>query len=202
MGARRELELLTALEQDGNASQLALSKRVGIAVGLVNAVLRRAIRKGYVKVRAAPAKRYVYYVTPRGFSEKARLVSEYLNESLEFFRRAQLEYADIFRRVQLVPNARIVVVGGGDLVEIALLAAEHAKVQLLGVVAPFDDVQVSLGLPLVRDIADFGDVDFVIVACARDPQTTYDDQVAAVGHGKVLAPPMLRIAGHPKEQQR
>ena len=45
----RDLEVLAAVEAGEIVSQLKLSQRVGIAVGLVNALLRRAIRKGLVK---------------------------------------------------------------------------------------------------------------------------------------------------------
>jgi len=43
-----------------------------IALGLVNAYVKRSIKKGLVKVSQAPARRYAYYLTPQGFSEKSR----------------------------------------------------------------------------------------------------------------------------------
>src|SRR4051812_16616127 len=83
---RTEVRLFTAIESGTDDTQISLSKRVGVAVGLVNALLKRAARKGLVKVTSAPARRYKYYLTPKGFAEKSRLVAEYLNDSLSFFR--------------------------------------------------------------------------------------------------------------------
>jgi DNA-binding MarR family transcriptional regulator len=66
-----EMDLIAALEEGGAVTQMSLSKRLMVSVGLVNALLKRAVNKGFVKVTAAPRKRYIYYVTPKGFREKA-----------------------------------------------------------------------------------------------------------------------------------
>ena len=76
-----ELDVLTAVEQGVVVTQAALTKRIGISIGLINALLKRAILMGYVKTRQAPYKRYIYYLTPKGFAKKSRLVAEYLDSS-------------------------------------------------------------------------------------------------------------------------
>ena len=88
------LDLLAALEADGQQTQRGLAQRLGIALGLTNAYLRRAARKGLIKMREAPARRYAYYLTPRGFAEKARLTHAYLRDAFGFFRRARAESPD------------------------------------------------------------------------------------------------------------
>lgn len=74
------LSLLNSV-QDGATSQRRIAADLGIALGLVNAYLKRCIRKGLVKVSEAPAHRYAYYLTPHGFAEKSRLTVEYLSSS-------------------------------------------------------------------------------------------------------------------------
>ena len=80
------LRLLSVIEREKNVSQRSIAVRLGIAVGLTNAYLKRCVRKGWVKVQQVPARRYAYYVTPQGFAEKSRLVGEYLASSFSFFR--------------------------------------------------------------------------------------------------------------------
>jgi hypothetical protein len=101
-----ELEFYSALERGEVVSQMSLSKRVGVAVGLINALLKRSMNKGYVKARQAPYKRYAYYLTPKGFAEKGRLVAEYLDVSLHFFREARDQYAALFRKARLKGDRR------------------------------------------------------------------------------------------------
>jgi DNA-binding MarR family transcriptional regulator len=86
-----EIEFLTSLEEGTVISQMTLSQRINVSVGLINALIKRAVRKGYVKVKSAPYKRYAYYLTPKGFAEKSRLVAQYLEISLGFFRQARQE---------------------------------------------------------------------------------------------------------------
>lgn len=72
------LGVLTAAEAQDGISQRTLAADLGVAVGLVNAYVKRCVRKGLLKVSQVPARRYRYYLTPAGFAEKAKLTGEYL----------------------------------------------------------------------------------------------------------------------------
>ena len=71
---KAELDLVTALEEDQQVSQSKLAKRVGMSVGLVNILMKRAVKRGLIKIKQIPGRRYAYYLTPKGFAEKAKLV--------------------------------------------------------------------------------------------------------------------------------
>src|SRR5476649_2814003 len=96
-GSRIMLGLLDAVEQDRAQSQRLLASELGIALGLVNAYLKRCVKKGLVKVSEAPARRYAYYLTPQGFAEKSRLTMEYLSSSFSFFRQAKADCGRVFQ---------------------------------------------------------------------------------------------------------
>ena len=148
-----ELDVLTAVEQGTVVTQATLTKRIGISIGLINALLKRAILKGYVKTRQAPYKRYAYYLTPEGFTKKSRLVTEYLEHSLHFFRSARSQYAELIATAKAAGMTRLVLVGSGGLAEIALLAAWGEGVTLAGVIDPKTNESNSLWLgrvPLAR----------------------------------------------------
>src|SRR6201990_2011902 len=93
--ARIVLGLLESVERDGAQSQRKLASELGIALGLVNAYLKRCVKKGLLKVREAPARRYVYYLTPQGFAEKSKLTVDYLSYSFSFYRQARADCAQI-----------------------------------------------------------------------------------------------------------
>src|SRR5271156_5336902 len=94
------LDLLTSVEHDGERSQRRIAAELGIALGLVNAYLRRCVKKGLVKVRDVPARRYAYYLTPQGFAEKSRLTVQYLSDSFSFFRLAKADCARVLEAAQ------------------------------------------------------------------------------------------------------
>src|ERR1700743_847632 len=102
------LDLLTSGEHDGDRSQRHIAAELGIALGLVNAYLKRCVKKGLVKVYDAPARRYAYYLTPQGFAEKSRLTVQYLSDSFSFFRMAKGDCAQVFEQAKSSGYSRLV----------------------------------------------------------------------------------------------
>src|ERR1700752_807127 len=116
------LNLLNSVD-DGAQSQRRIAEDLGIALGLVNAYLKRCIKKGLVKASQAPARRYAYYLTPQGFAEKSRLTVEYLSSSFGFFRKAKADCAGVFDLARQRHLRRLVLLGISDLAEVAAICA-------------------------------------------------------------------------------
>src|SRR3954470_13007742 len=117
------LGLLESVERDSSQSQRKLASELGIALGLVNAYLKRCVKKGLLKMGQAPARRYAYYLTPHGFAEKSRLTVEYLSLSFSFFRRAREDCSGLLIVARGRGWDRVVLVGVSDLAEIATICA-------------------------------------------------------------------------------
>ena len=176
------------------SNQRALARQIGISVGLVNALVHRAVHKGLIKIKEAPARRYAYYLTPKGFAEKSRLVAEYLDYSLIFFRTARQEYGDVFAHCEAVGRKRIVLCGAGELAEIATLAANGIGIEIVGLLDRETNHVRIAGVPVVRDVAALGAEDVLVITEGRKPQELYEMLMATVGQERVHAPPFLRIS--------
>ena len=59
------LRLLDEFTREPMVTQRALSGRLGIALGLVNAYVKRLYKKGYIKVKNLPRNRIKYIITPK-----------------------------------------------------------------------------------------------------------------------------------------
>jgi DNA-binding MarR family transcriptional regulator len=188
-----ELEFLTAIERGEVVTQMTLTKQIGVSIGLVNALLKRGMRKGYVKARKVPFKRYAYYVTPQGFSEKSRLVAIYLETSLAFFRHARSQYAEIFARARTNGLSRLVLVGGGELAEIAVLAAWSKQLTPLALLDTQTSQDQHYGLKVIRSLEEIGPFEAVVITDSRAPQRAYEDIREQLPEAQVLAPPLLKI---------
>src|SRR5690348_13113964 len=134
--SRIMLGLLDAVEQERVQSQRHLASELGIALGLANAYLKRCMKKGLVKVRQAPARRYAYYLTPQGFAEKSRLTVEYLSVSFGFFRKAKTDCSELFHAAKEGGVETVLLVGQSDLAEIAALCAMEQNITIVGLVQP------------------------------------------------------------------
>lgn len=192
------LGVLTAVQKNSAVTQRSMANELGIALGLANAYLRRCVRKGYIKLSQAPANRYAYYLTPKGFSEKSRLTARYLNQSLVLFRLARSQCVGLLTICTVRGWSRIAFHGAGDLYEIALLCARSCGIVPLGVAdfrpAPADSTAPASSVPFVDDVRALGELDAVIVTDLQDPQLTYDTLVRIFPSERILVLPLLNIA--------
>jgi DNA-binding MarR family transcriptional regulator len=190
--ARILLDLLNSVERDGGQSQRRLASELGIALGLVNAYLRRCVKKGLVKVTEAPARRYVYYLTPQGFTEKSRLTVEYLSVSFGFFRRAKAECGAVFRAAAERGFARVALAGVSDLAEIAMICAIDTGVTVTAVVDDKSTLSHFVGVrvaPTFEAIA--GICDAVIITDLQRTTELTEQASALFGPERVLTPKLI-----------
>lgn len=188
------LGVLTAVHEDPALTQRHISRRLGIALGLVNAYLRRCAKKGYIKISQAPPNRYAYYLTPTGFSEKMRLTTEYLAQSLKFVRAARSQCDEIFRRCDTLGWRRVAVAGLGELTEIAILSSGDFPIEIPGLVAPGAAMERQAGLRIVSDLSALDPVDAVLVTDLKTPQQTFEAMREALSGDRVFALPLLNVS--------
>jgi DNA-binding MarR family transcriptional regulator len=194
------LGLLDAVEQDRAQSQRHLAAELGIALGLVNAYLKRCIKKGLVKVRETPARRYAYYLTPQGFAEKSRLTVDYLSRSFGFFRQAKNDCSELLQAAAARGVRRIVLAGQSDLAEIAALCTTEHKIEIVALVQPGAAQRQFAGLPMFPDYESVGKpFDCVLVTSVTDANAVCEAAVARFGADRVLVPGLLRVRMKPNE---
>jgi len=186
------LKLLESVGRNATVSQRGIAAELGIALGLVNAYLKRCIKKGLVKVGAAPARRYAYYLTPMGFAEKSRLTLEYLTYSFSFFQSAKTDCMAIFELARQRGYQRVVLAGVSDLAEIAVICSLETGVEIVGVVDPQASAGRFVQLPVAASFDDMNSAfDAVIITDLKSTAKTFDAAVARLGRERVLLPSLL-----------
>jgi len=191
--ARIVLGLLESVERNGSQSQRRLASDLGIALGLVNAYLKRCVKKGLVKVSEAPARRYIYYLTPLGFAEKSRLTVEYLSYSFSFFRQAKSDCLAVLRSANACGFKRVVLAGHSDLALIAVICAMECEVEIVAIVGRAEAQGGFGGRPVVGSLAEVEKpYSAVMITDLLSTQATYAAACAHVGADRVLVPGLLR----------
>ena len=186
--------LLESVERDGAQSQRKLASELGIALGLVNAYLKRCMKKGLVKVRHTPARRYAYFLTPQGFAEKSRLTVEYLSHSFGFFRQAKTDCSELFRTAKVRGVNSVLFVGRSDLAEIAALCALDHGISIAGVVQDGETNERFIGLPVFPEFEAVTEpFDAILVTDVVNARETCEAVIARFGLDRVLVPELLRV---------
>lgn len=76
-----ELDILKIVAENPSISQRKIAEQTNISLGQVNILIKKCVKKGFVKIEGQTTKSIRYNLTPRGFSEKARLTLDYIKIS-------------------------------------------------------------------------------------------------------------------------
>jgi len=130
----RNLQVLGEIESNSRVSQRTIASSLGIALGLTNAILRKLMHKGWVTTRALPANRLAYYLTPKGFAEKSRLVMEHVKNTTSFFYNVRGIISQKIQELMKEQNIKTVAIFGTDvLAETAYLSVKELELELTGI---------------------------------------------------------------------
>ena len=187
------LELLDAVGKQSNVSQRHLASNMGIALGLANSYLKRCIRKGFIKISEAPANRYIYYLTPKGFTEKSRLTAKYLSSSFAFYRKAGDSCIDVFLRCESQAWRRILLYGVSDLAEIATLRSQERDLRIVGILDPHTERDRFADVPVWHSLSQTEPFDVCVLTELNSPLLSYEQLIKQVDKERVLIPGILRL---------
>lgn len=188
------LGVLSAVDNDAQISQRTISRELDVALGLANAYLKRCVRKGWIKIKQVPPRRYAYFLTPQGFAEKSRLTGRYFSASFNFFRHAREQMSELMAQCASRGWKRIALAGASELAEVGTLCAHDHPVQIVAIVdADYVDDRFC-GLPVKKTLADCETLDVVIVTSLSAPQATFQKMKTDFDPDRVLAPRLMRLA--------
>lgn len=191
------LGLLQAIDEREDISQRHLAQEMGVALGLANSYLKRCVKKGWIKITTAPANRYLYYLTPIGFAEKARLTADFFSTSLTMFRQAGAQYSEVYEQCLARKWPRVVLVGLSDLTEIAIMRALQTEVEIVTVYQTGEDRNDYFGVPVLKSLPSTSNFDCLVLSSME--QTTelitqlenYCEQ-HQLGSDRIVVPELLR----------
>ena len=133
-GQYRSLQILGELADEEALTQRDLSKRLDIALGLVNSYIKNLIKKGFIKVTSLPPRRYAYLLTPTGLAEKSRLTYQLLQGYNRIYREARAGMKGLFAELKAEGARSVVFAGTDEVAEIAYITLRETELELAGVV--------------------------------------------------------------------
>lgn len=187
------LEILQTIEENDDVTQRHLADQLGVALGLANSYLKACVRKGLVKIHQAPANRYLYYLTPKGFAEKSRLTREYLSSSFNFYRHASASCSEVFKQCHDLEHHKVLLCGLSELAEIASLRASEEGIDIVGTLDRTATVKSFLGLPVWNSFDLLSDFDACVVTEVKEPQKLIEYMSTQVSSEIIFVPEILGI---------
>ena len=130
----RELEILERLENNGHLTQRDLSKEVGIALGLVNHLLKKMVTKGWIKIKNIDAKKIRYLITPEGAREKSSLLYNRVESTIHFYLEAKRVIKDKVIHLKNEGIEDVSIYGINHISEVLFIVLKELGLELASVV--------------------------------------------------------------------
>lgn len=191
------MHLLSEIERNPSFTQRKLAGELGIALGLINRYLKHCATKGWIRISQVSPRRIGYFLTPEGFIEKSQMVAGYLSRSLTFFRDAREQCEALFAQCAERGWNRIVLLGEGDLADIAQLVAQGSPMALT--VVPYSILNADRAAALDALIAEN---DAFLVTDISVPQSAYDCARKKITGDRLLTLDLLYITTQPDDAAR
>lgn len=133
----KEFALIENLAE--HQSQRGLALATGFSLGMTNLLLKRLVKKGYVKVVTLNGRTLRYMLTPVGFAQKVKRSYEFLVASIRQLNEVKERIREVIAAENGV-NRRIWVLGQNELAGLAKEVLMDARIDF-GTIGNPDDAQ-------------------------------------------------------------
>jgi DNA-binding MarR family transcriptional regulator len=131
---QKYLQIVQELSEEEGLSQRDLFLRLSMAQGLVNRYLKRLAQKGWIKLTTAPPKRMLYWLTPKGLSEKSKLTYEFVAFTYKLYREAHRNASNKLSEIaHKYKGKRVVFYGAEPVAEVAAMSLKENKLKLAAI---------------------------------------------------------------------
>jgi DNA-binding MarR family transcriptional regulator len=198
LDAYRQFRLLTEISSVEGLTQRWLAQKHGLALGLTNFLIRRLVKKGYIKIVNLERKRLRYLITPKGLAEKTRLTYEYLEYSMALFRQSRALMTDTLVQMMRAGGTKAVLCGTGELAEVAFLAMQERGLQVVGVLQESGNGKTMFMNQPVRSLGALSELtfDWIVIATFKDHRKLIQQlQLAGIRVEQIVTIPASRDLG-------
>lgn len=88
-------DVLEILDREESPSQRRIAKETGFSLGLVNILIKKAVKKGFIKINRLNSRNIKYILTPQGIKEKTKKTIDYVKRSYQAINQLQASLEEL-----------------------------------------------------------------------------------------------------------
>lgn len=185
--AYHTFQILEHVEKTPVVTNRRIASKLDVSVKLAHELLKKLVTKGLLHIRKRNSRRWDYFLTPKGITERARLTYEFLGFTMQFYREARRRSAEKARDLHRAGVKEIAFLGLSEMAEIAFLGVQEHKLKLIEV---FDDERTGEEFMAVS-VKPFADIQQSraerILVTAFDPAMPMGERYLPSGAKELLA---------------
>jgi len=120
--SEKEFEVIRSIEGSDNYNQRDIARNVGISLGLTNLIIKRMVKKGYLKLRQLTPKKIQYILTPKGIVEKAKKSYSFTRRTINTMRGMKQRIQEAILNDYNQGVRKFAIQGKGELVDLVEIA--------------------------------------------------------------------------------
>jgi DNA-binding MarR family transcriptional regulator len=127
--SEKEFAIIKAISgnPDIHQDQRIIAKNTGISLGMTNLIMKRLIKKGYIKALQLNRRKIRYILTPKGFSEKAKKSCRYTIKTINLFGLIKGKIQELIERESATGRKEFLIAGDGELADIIEFAFQSVN---------------------------------------------------------------------------
>ena len=120
--SEKEFTVLKEISNNHQPNQRLIAERTGISLGLTNFIIKRLIKKGYIKARQLDARKVQYILTPKGFAEKVKKSYNYTLKTINLFKSIKEKIQELIISKYNKGKKEFIIQGKSELADMAEIA--------------------------------------------------------------------------------
>lgn len=130
------------LEEEPLASQRVLAEKAGMSIGLMNAVLKRFVERGWIMLSNVNLRKLSYAVTPKGISELSARSQKFAKRTFELVNSYNKIICDVVSKAKNEGKTALVLYGESYIKFLLVYACEKEKLKF---------IEKNVDEPLIKD---------------------------------------------------
>ncbi|HCJ65804.1 MAG TPA: hypothetical protein DHV62_00380 [Elusimicrobia bacterium] len=127
----REFAIIKEITNNHCPNQRLIARKLGISLGLTNLIIKRLIRKGYLKVSQLNSHKVQYILTPQGFAEKTKKSYYYTLDTIAVLRTLKQKIQKIVLSEYNKGVHKFVIQGDSELAELVEISLRDLNLENL-----------------------------------------------------------------------
>ena len=123
----KEYAVINEIANNRLPDQRSIAIKAGISLGMTNLIIKNLVNKGYVKVKQLNSRKIQYFLTAKGFSEKAKKSYDYTVRVVNEINRARLRMKGLIVEEIQKGSKSIVMAEDNEMADLLELATLNLK---------------------------------------------------------------------------